>query len=80
MFINFMLIGNYFKKLSPDCKNFIITGLSFNSEKCKKGNIFFAIKGSKFDGNNYINSAIKRGAKVIISEKKIFKIFKILSL
>ena len=65
-----MLIGNYFKKLSPDCKNFIITGLSFNSEKCKKGNIFFAIKGVNHDGNKYIKKAIDRGCKVIVHQKK----------
>ena len=31
------------------------------------------LKASKTDGNNYIESAIKKGAKVIISEKKIKK-------
>ena len=41
--------------------------------KYKKNNIFFAIKGNKFDGNDYIEDAIKKGAKVIISEKKIIK-------
>merc|ERR1711966_115529 len=35
------------------------------------GNIFFAIKGNKVDGNNFITSAISNGAKIIITEKKI---------
>ena len=37
----------------------------------EKNNIFFAIKGNKFDGNNYIEDAIKKGAKIIVSEEKI---------
>ena len=64
-----MLIGNYFKKLNSDYKNFTITGLSFNSAKCKKGNIFFAIKGVNHDGNNYIKKAIDRGCRVIVHQK-----------
>ena len=35
----------------------------------KKNYIFIAIKGDRFDGNNYINDAIKNGAKIIISSK-----------
>ena len=45
------------------------SGISFQSYKVKKNNIFFAIKGNKFDGNNYIEEAIKRGASIIISIK-----------
>ena len=49
------------------------SGIAFDSSKVRKNDIFFAIKGKKFDGNNYIDSAIKKGAKIIISEKKIIK-------
>ena len=28
---------------------------------------------NKFDGNNYIDLAIKKGAKIIVSEKKLSK-------
>ena len=51
------------------------SGISFDSSKVKKNNIFFAIKGNSFDGNNFIKDAIKKGAKIIVSEKK-FKKFK----
>ena len=51
--------------------NIFFSGIAFESSKVKKNNIFFAIKGNNFDGNKYINEAIKKGAKVIISEKKI---------
>ena len=49
------------------------SGIAFNSSEVKKDNIFFAIKGNKFDGNKYIEAAIKKGAKVIVTEKKINK-------
>ncbi len=66
-----MYLGNFIKNINK--KNFKIyfSDLAFNSEKVKKHNIFFAIKGTKFDGNKFISNAIKRGAKVVISEKKI---------
>ncbi len=65
-----MLIGNYFKQLKTEYKNFSFSGLSFNSSKCKKGNIFFAIKGQKHDGNKYIREAIDRGCKIIVQQKR----------
>ena len=68
-----MLLGDYFQNIQASYKKFFFSGISFNSNQVKKNNIFFAIKGNKTDGNNYIESAIKKGAKVIISEKKIKK-------
>lgn len=43
--------------------------ISFDSRLVKPGDTFVAIKGQKFDGHNYINSAIKNGAKIIYAEK-----------
>ncbi len=65
-----MVIGNYIDKINPKFKNHYFSGLSFNSLTCKKDNIFFAIKGNEIDGNKFINSAIKNGAKIIISNQK----------
>jgi len=65
-----MLIGKFFKKINLKYKKYYFSGLSFNSLTCKKNNIFFAIKGNKMDGNKFIDHAIKKGAKTIISNKK----------
>ena len=65
-----MLIGNFFKKINSEYKMHYFSGLSFNSLKCEKNNIFFAIRGNVIDGNKYIDHAIKKGAKTIISNKK----------
>ena len=65
-----MIIGNFIKQVELKYKNHYFSGLCFNSAKCKKDNIFFAIKGNKTEGNKFINHAIKKGAKTIISNKK----------
>jgi len=64
-----MIIDKFFEKIALKYKNQNFSGLCFNSLNCKKNNIFFAIKGSKTDGNKFINHAIKKGAKIIISKK-----------
>jgi murE/murF fusion protein len=66
-----MYLGNFIKKLDKKYHKVFFSGIAFNSSQVKRGYIFFAIKGNKFDGNNYIHDAIKKGAKIIVSEKKI---------
>jgi len=65
-----MFLGDYFNNIKNNYKKFFFSGISFNSNQVKKNNIFFAIKGNKVDGNNFILSAIKNGAKIIVTEKK----------
>ncbi|MDB4011754.1 Mur ligase family protein, partial [Candidatus Pelagibacter sp.] len=65
-----MLIGNFLKNIKKEFRNHRFAGLSFNSADCKKDYIFFAIKGTKSDGNKFIDHAIIKGAKIIISEQK----------
>ena len=65
-----MIIGNFIKRIELKDSNHYFSGICFNSSKCKKDNIFFAIKGIKIDGNKFINHAIKNGAKTIISNQK----------
>ena len=66
-----MLLRNYFHNIKDNYKNFFFSGISFDSNQIKKDYIFFAIKGNSKDGNNFISSAIKNGAKIIVTEKKI---------
>ena len=65
-----MFVGNFFKQIESKYKKLYFSGLCYNSSKCKKGDIFFAIKGTEKDGNNFINHAIIKGAKVIVSIQK----------
>jgi murE/murF fusion protein len=65
-----MLLKDYIPKINKKFKNFSFSGISFDSAKVKKNDIFFAIKGNNFDGNNFTSAAIKKGCKIIVSEKK----------
>ncbi len=66
-----MFLGNYFQNIQSDYKKFFFSGISFDSSKIKKNNIFFAIKGNKIDGNAFKSSAISNGAKIVVTEKKL---------
>lgn len=45
-----------------------------DSRKIKKGSIFFAIKGEKFDGHDFVLTAINKGAgAIVINENKLRK-------
>ena len=65
-----MYLKDYFSSVEKKYQNFFFSDISFDSSKIKKNFIFFAIKGNKYDGNDFINDAIKKGAKIIIPEKK----------
>ena len=69
-----MFLKDYFPNLKRRYQKISFSGVAFNSKQVKKNNLFFAIKGKKFDGNRYINEAIKNGARIIISSLKKEKI------
>ena len=53
-------------------KNYNIKAITHNSKDVIKDSIFIAISGSEFNGNNYINDAVKLGAKCIVTEQEIY--------
>ena len=66
-----MFLGDYFQNINKNYKNFFFSGISFDSKQIKKNHIFFAIKGNNIDGNNFIPIAIKKGSKIIVTERKV---------
>lgn len=47
-----------------------VFGLQYDSRKVKQGDCFVAMKGGSTDGNEYIDSAIARGAMAIVTDSK----------
>lgn len=45
-----------------------VSAVSIDTRTIKPGEAFIAIKGANFNGHNFIGEAIKRGAKVIITQ------------
>ena len=61
-----MLLKNLIKNCPKDLGVINITGISIDSRKVKKGNLFFALKGNKLNGGKFISEAIKKGANAIV--------------
>lgn len=51
----------------------VFNKISTDTRKIEEGNLFFALKGENFNGNNYAVSAISKGASVVIVDEVNFK-------
>ncbi len=58
------------KKIIGNIEN-EFSSFAFDSRLIKGGELFFAFKTDKNDGNNYIESALKNGAKGYVGQKEI---------
>ena len=61
---------------NKNIKNVNYNGVSINTKTIKKNNLFFAIRGKKTDGHNFIKEAIKKGAVKSVISKKIKQLSK----
>ncbi len=66
-----MLLKKLIKICPKKLSNIKVKGLSSDTRSLKRGDLFFALKGSQNNGEKFINQAIKKGACAIISSKKI---------
>lgn len=49
--------------LGPD------VGLSIDSRTIGRGDVFFALPGKAFDGHDFINDALHKGAAIVIADQ-----------
>lgn len=49
------------------------SGVSIDSRKCGKRDLFFAIKGERFDGHEFIKKVFSNGTECAVAEKSWFK-------
>ncbi|MFN4112302.1 MAG: UDP-N-acetylmuramoyl-tripeptide--D-alanyl-D-alanine ligase, partial [Ignavibacteria bacterium] len=54
-----------------------ISGISIDSRKLKEGDLFFAIKGENFDGHNFVDEVISKGASAVVIEKSQIEKFQL---
>ena len=52
-------------------EEFEITGITSDSRRVERGNLFVAIRGLHCDGNAYVKEAIERGAVFVITERRL---------
>ena len=48
-----------------------VKGITCNSKEVKEGYVFFAIRGTKFDGHSFVKEAEKKGAYAVVVEKPV---------
>jgi len=53
-------------RLTSGRKDAVVQGISIDSRTIKRGEAFIAIRGNNFDGNNFIDKAINKGASCVI--------------
>lgn len=56
-------------KVNLDSLEIECAGLSVNSFKCNKGDVFICIVGGRLDGHDFICTAVQHGASVIVCER-----------
>jgi len=48
------------------------TGIASDSRRIKTGDLFVAIRGSRFDGHHFIRDALNRGARAVLAEHEVY--------
>ncbi len=68
-----MLLKKLLKEIniSSKVKNHLVSKICKDERIVEKNSIFVAIKGTRFDGHDFINNAISKGAKTIFHEKDL---------
>jgi len=61
------IISPIYLSLSPRAE--CITGISTDTRTLKPGEVFVALRGEKFDGHNFVDIAVKKGAIALIVEE-----------
>jgi UDP-N-acetylmuramoyl-tripeptide--D-alanyl-D-alanine ligase len=51
-------------------KRFVCTGVSTDSRTVRSGDLFFAVRGDKFDGHNFLTKAVEAGAVGLVVDTK----------
>ena len=57
-------------RLDKDQSNLEISSISSDSRNILDKSIFFAIKGTRWNGNDFIGEALQKGASLILSDQK----------
>ena len=58
--------------------NLPVADLTFDSKAVRPGAVFFALKGSRVDGNLFIEDAVSRGAVMVVSSQPAAKDYGVL--
>ncbi len=60
-------------RIAAGIDKIVFGGVSIDSRSCKKNELFFAIRGDRFDGHSFIKDVFRKGVKAAVAEKKWHK-------
>ncbi|OPX18455.1 UDP-N-acetylmuramoyl-L-alanyl-D-glutamate--2,6-diaminopimelate ligase [candidate division WOR-3 bacterium 4484_100] len=69
-----MQLKTLIEEIKKEVYNFqdvTISDIEFDSRKVKKGTLFIAVPGEKFDGHKFIDDARNRGAVAVVTERRV---------
>ena len=75
-----VLLDGLYEESFKGLNEISIKGISLDSREIYENFLFFALKGEKLDGNDFINEAFSRGASAVLTDSKHLKDSKILYL
>ena len=55
----------------PDAPGLMVTGLASDSRRVRPGDVFFAYRGTTFDGHRFAPEAVAAGAVAVVSERPV---------
>ncbi|MCY4014086.1 MAG: UDP-N-acetylmuramoyl-L-alanyl-D-glutamate--2,6-diaminopimelate ligase [Gammaproteobacteria bacterium] len=55
----------------PDAPATVIGGLASDSRRVRPGDVFFAYRGSAYDGHDFVSDAVAAGAVAVVSERPV---------
>lgn len=58
-------------KILYGSRDTIVSSVSFDSRKLKPGSLFIPLRGERFDGHEFIDDAVKKGAKALLADRRI---------
>ncbi len=68
---NLLEISKHLSNATLIGENTTFQGCSTDTRTLKEGNLYLALKGDNFDGHDFVEQAIQKGAVGIITEKKL---------
>lgn len=61
---------SHIRAIDCDRAAFVVTGVSIDSRSVKPGDLFVPIRGTQFDGHNFISNAVHSGARAVLLEQR----------
>ena len=65
-----VLLDGLYEESFKGLNEISIKGISLDSREIYENFLFFALKGEKLDGNDFINDALIKGAALVLTDNK----------